>query len=123
MDHFDSSAAPQGAQAIIDHIKGNRLDQAENLYEQLCVDRPEAKAQLIFPVMIAIQRGRAKEAWQLVNAYPEDQYPELRALCLKVMGDPLWYSYAAPLEDHPDRYIRAAMRHLLGRPIEEGTSA
>jgi hypothetical protein len=68
--------------------------------------------------MIAIQRGRVRDAWQLVNGLPEDAYPELKALCLCVMNDPSWHSYAQANEDHRDPYVRQAMRQLLGRPTE-----
>ena len=57
-------------------------------------------------------------AWQVVNGLPEDQNPELKAICLYLLEDPTWHSYAAALEDSSDPYIRRAMFALLGRAEE-----
>lgn len=103
------------SRAVVDSIRGNRLDEAELLLQQLNETFPETRKLLVFPVMIAIQRGRLKEAWQLVNGLPDGESPELKALCLRRLNDPSWYGYADANEDHPDPYVRKAMRNLLGR--------
>ncbi|MFL9874770.1 hypothetical protein [Paraburkholderia megapolitana] len=109
-----TDAASMG-QVVADHIIENRLDEAEALLQELNDAYPETRNKLVFPVMIAIQRGFTNEAWQLVNGLPDDQCPELKALCLRQMNDPSWYGYAESCVDHPDANIRKAMRNLLDR--------
>ncbi|MGH8778326.1 HrpB1 family type III secretion system apparatus protein [Paraburkholderia sp.] len=113
-----TDAASMG-NAIVEHIRENRLDEAEALLQELNEAHPASKDLLVFPVMIAIQRGLLTEAWQLVNGLPDDQCPELKALCLRRLNDPTWYGYAESCVDHPDPYVRKAMRNLLGRSGED----
>lgn len=108
------SNAASLARVIAERIRGNRLDEAEALLEQLNDTWPETRKLLIFPLLIAIQRGQTREAWQLVNGLPDDMYPQLKALCLRRLNDPSWHSYAEAGRDHPDPHIRSAMRNLLG---------
>jgi type III secretion protein HrpB1 len=113
-----TDAASMG-KAVVDSIRDNRLDEAETLLQQLNDTYPHTRNLLVFPVMIAIQRGQATEAWQLVNGLPDDQSPELKALCLRLLKDPSWHGYAEASVDHPDPYVRKAMRNLLGRSEDE----
>jgi hypothetical protein len=107
--------APALAQAIIEHIEANELDEAQALLAQMHEAYPRTREVLVFAVTIALVRGRPHEAWQLVNGLPEDHAPELKAICLKVLGDPSWHGYATAHEDSADPYVRVAMRRLLGR--------
>jgi hypothetical protein len=107
--------APAMAQAIIEHIEANELDQAETLLARMHDAYPQTRDVLVFPVTIALTRGRPHEAWQLVNGLPDDRSPELKAICLKVLEDPSWHGYATAHEDSPDPYVRLAMRRLLER--------
>jgi hypothetical protein len=107
------------AQAVVDAIRENRLDDADTLLEQLYAAYPDAREQLVLPVMIAIQRGQLTDAWQLVNGLPDGQQPELKALCLRLLKDPSWYGYAEAALDSPDVYVQKAMRNLLGRSDED----
>jgi hypothetical protein len=66
--------------------------------------------------MIAIQHGRPHEAWQIVNGLPDDGYPELKALCLRLLNDPSWHGYAQAGLAHSSARVRCAMRNLLGCP-------
>ena len=116
--HHATDAASM-SQIVVDCIVENRLDEAEALLQKLNEAYPETRSQLVFPVMIAIQRGNATEAWQLVNGLPDDQCPELKALCLRRMKDPSWYGYAESCVDHPDPNVRKAMRNLLDRSEAE----
>jgi len=118
MDPLETTDASVMGQALMDYIKAGRLDDAETLMHRLYELYPKAREVLVFPVMIAIQRGRPNDAWQLVNGLPDDQSPELKALCLSVLGDPSWHSYALAHEDSPDPFVRKAMRELLRRPQE-----
>ncbi|MEJ0003137.1 MAG: HrpB1 family type III secretion system apparatus protein [Pararobbsia sp.] len=97
---------------IIECLQRNDADQAEVLLAQMH-ENPDTRDFLIFPVTIALLRGRPHDAWQLVNGLPDDRSPELKALCLKMLGDPSWYGYATAHEDSPDQFVRQAMRKLL----------
>lgn len=103
------------AQAIIEHIEANELDDAETLLADLRAAYPQTRDVLVFDVTIALVRGRAHEAWQLVNGLPDDRSPELKAICLKLLDDPSWHGYASAHEDSADPFVRSAMRRLLGR--------
>ncbi|WP_043201327.1 HrpB1 family type III secretion system apparatus protein [Paraburkholderia acidipaludis] len=102
------------AHTIAGLIRDNQLDEAEEQLRQLNGAYPQARELLVFPVMIAIQRGQAREAWQLVNGTPDEAYPELKALCLRRLGDPSWYGYAEAALESQDPQVRKAMRNLLG---------
>lgn len=106
--------APEMAQAIVDRLREDQPDEAEVVLGQMHDAYPQTRDVLVFPVMIALTRGRPHDAWQLVNGLPEDRSPELKALCLKVLGDPSWHGYATALVDSPNPFVRKAMRELLG---------
>ncbi|MDB5786992.1 MAG: bacterial type secretion family protein [Caballeronia mineralivorans] len=111
------------AREVVARIKTGELDEAEALLALLHGVCPASRDVLAFPVMIAIQRGRPRDAWQLVNGLPDNRCPELKALCLRVLGDPLWHGYAVAHEDSPDPYVRTAMRQLLGQPVVDDDMA
>ncbi|WP_233836516.1 HrpB1 family type III secretion system apparatus protein [Paraburkholderia sp. ZP32-5] len=120
MQANEADNVEQLGQTIVDCIRQDRLDDAETLWERLCNVHPEAGKLLIFPVSIAIRRGRVQDAWQIVNGLHDDDSPGLKALCLHALGDPLWHGYAVADQDHPDPRIRKAMRGLLGLDAEAG---
>ncbi len=113
-----TSEAETVARNMVEALRDNRLDEAQSLLNELNVLKPEVKDFLIFPVLIAIQRGQVREALQLVNDQPEDSCPELKALCLYILEDPSWQGIAESLEDSGDANVRQAMRQLLGRPVD-----
>jgi type III secretion protein HrpB1 len=115
----DGADATTLARAVADLIRAGRIDEAETTLARLHECCPASRDVLAFPVMIALQRGRAHDAWQLVNGLPDDQAPELKALCLRMLGDPLWHGYASAHADSPDPTVRRAMRQLLGQETEE----
>ena len=121
MDLPHTSEAARLGQAVVDAIKADRVDEAETLLQQLHEVHPASRDMPIFPVLMALQRGDVRGAWQVVNGLPEDQNPELKALCLYLLKDPMWHSYAMALVDSPVPHIRKAMLALLGR--EEEVSA
>jgi len=116
---------PAMARAVADAIRENRIDEAESLLNQLCAVYPVPGDLAIFGVVIAIQRGRTREALWALEALPGDAYPELKALCLHVLGEPTWEGRARELEDDgsADPVVRRAMRQLLGRPVEDAATA
>jgi type III secretion protein HrpB1 len=112
--HHLGRNASVAAEGIIECIRDNRLDEAQTRLEQLHDAHPPARELLVLPVALALARGHTHDAWQLVNGLPDDQSPELKAICLKLLGDPTWHGFATAHEDSADPFVRNAMRHLLG---------
>ncbi|QHI99720.1 hypothetical protein GT347_18100 [Xylophilus rhododendri] len=94
-------------------LREHRLDEAEQLFAELGDADSRVKNLRVFPVLLAIQRGRPLDALQFVNSLPGDPCPELRALCLRLLGDPRWQGEAATLLDSSDPEVGKAMRELL----------
>lgn len=101
------------AETFVDLVRDGHLDEAESALQKLNDAYPETVELRIFPAMLAIQRGRVMDALRLVNELPDAQSPELRALCLRLLNDPTWHVFAEASLEHPDPYIRRAMRNLL----------
>jgi DNA-binding SARP family transcriptional activator len=97
----------------VEAIRDNRLDEAEVMLEELNTLDPDTEEHLIFPVLIAIQRGYITEALQYLNGLGEDAHPELKALCLNILGDPTWHYHANTALQSEDSYVREAMEELL----------
>jgi type III secretion protein HrpB1 len=110
------------ATALVEAIRDDRLDEAETMLEELNARSPETQEYLIFPVLIAIQRGYIKEALQYLNEnLEEDAAPELKALCLNILGDPTWHLHAQRGLESDDEHVRLAMRQLLQIEPEAGS--
>jgi len=101
---------------MVETLRADRVDEAEAKYLQLAEADDRIRNMLVFPVLFKIQRGQLFDALRLVDEQPAGRYPELRALCLKLLNDPTWESEATALVDAPDPDIALAMRQLLGRP-------
>lgn len=117
--------------ALVEAITDARLDEAELILDRLNSVDPSTEAYLIFPVIIAIQRGHIAEALQYLNSLEPNTAPELKALCLYILGDPLWHSFAQEALQSDDPHTRQAMRELMqiepeldqtDRPTPEATS-
>lgn len=106
------------ATSLVEAIRDDRLDEAESLLDQLNELDPETEEYLIFPVLIAIQRGYITEALQYLNTLGEDTAPELKALCLNILGDPTWHYHAQSCLESDDLHVRKAMRALLQMELE-----
>lgn len=103
------------AREVADAIRQGRLDDAEARLEELHALDPATQDLLVFPTMIAIGRGRVREALQHIYTLDDDRCPELKALCLNLVGDPLWEGEArALLDTSPHPHVRRAMQQLLG---------
>ena len=110
------------ATALVEAIRDDRLDEAETMLEELNAMAPETQEYLICPVLIAIQRGYIKEALQYLNEHlEEDAAPELKALCLNILGDPTWHMHAQRGLESEDEHVRLAMRQLLQIEPEAGS--
>jgi predicted Zn-dependent protease len=113
-EETSDAAIAELATALVEAIRDDRLDEAETMLEELNARSPETQEYLIFPVLIAIQRGYIKEALQYLNEHlEEDAAPELKALCLNILGDPTWHYHARQGLDSEDAHVRKAMRELL----------
>ena len=104
---------------LAETIKSNELDEAEAMLQDLQADHPEPDDLVVFSVIIAVQRGRTREMLRSLEEQPEDKFPELRALCLYMLGEPTWHGVAMSLEDSDDPYVRRSMQQMLGRPVED----
>lgn len=107
------------SQAMVEAMRDNRVDEAEAMFKLLCELDPSCEDLLIFPALIAIQRGQILAALQHINGLPEDRCPEIKALCLNLLGDPLWHGLAMSLVDSTEPYVRKAMRQLLCMPLQD----
>lgn len=97
-------------------LRDDRIDEAQALWEQLCSAFPQARAFVVFPVLISIQRGRIQEALYMIEESKDFPSPDLKALCLYLLHDASWHGYATDLaESSPEPYVRQAMLRLLGR--------
>jgi len=106
------------AKQLVQAIRDGEIDQAEAVLEDLrpLVANPDDL--LVFPVLIAIQRGQVVQAFQYLSTLGEDKGLELKALCLSMMGDPAWQGVAQQALESPDVYVRRAMQQLSGQPVE-----
>lgn len=116
--HAEDSEFAVLARAMVAELQEDRVDEAELMYARLCILDPRAEDVLIFPALFAIQRGQVLQALQHINQLPAERCPELRVLCLNVLGDPIWHSEATALLDSPKIAVRQSMRQLLGMPAE-----
>lgn len=124
LDDLDHHAHPtlELARNLVEAIQDNRLDEAERLLEELTLLEPGTKEHLVFPVLISIQRGYVKEALLYINGLEPDACPELKAVCMNILGDPLWQAQAESCLDSPDAHVRKAMRQMLMLEPEEALS-
>ena len=113
-DAREAVDVPTLAAAMVDALREGELDVAESMLDELHAADPQTKDLLVFPVIIRIQRGQIREALQLVLEAGQDRFPELKALCLQLLGDPSWYGEAMALIDGDDVTVRRAMRELMG---------
>jgi predicted Zn-dependent protease len=120
MSNVNEEVAAQ-TREVADAIRQGRLDEAEAALEALYARYPATEELLVFPIMIAIQRGMVREALQHIYTLGDDRCPELKALCLNLVGDPVWEGEARALVDNsPHPHVRRAMQQLLGQvPYED----
>ncbi|AVS92496.1 hypothetical protein C8246_12655 [Paracidovorax avenae] len=125
MDETQLPDDPVAALAVrlVEALRDDRLDEAETLLDEMNAMSPETEEHLIFPVLIAIQRGYITEALQYLNTLGEDTAPELKALCLNILGDPTWHYHAQQCLESDDPHVRKAMRQLLEMEPEDEPAA
>jgi type III secretion protein HrpB1 len=90
---------------------------AENAYSELTGQwglDPDSDEMLPSRVMIGIFDNRLLEMLQMLNGLGEDRAPDLKAICLQMLGDPLVEGIAERVEEtSEDPDIRRSMRSLL----------
>lgn len=110
------------ANAMLHAFQADDLDRAERELETLADTTgrgPDDPDVLFFRVVIAIQRGQAREALQYLGGLGEDAPPELRVLCLYSMQDPYWEGLAREVaETTTEESTRVAMTRMLERYAE-----
>lgn len=111
----ESERARELLLGVIDAIKSGSLALAAARLQEVNATADTARVCMILQVLIFIGSGRSLEALHHVNAADANDYPELRALCLFVLGDPSWEGLANSMRDSDNRYVRAAMQVLLCR--------
>jgi hypothetical protein len=102
------------------HALGDeQLDHAQAQLDQLIevtglsADHPDI---LLFSVIIQIQRGQGLDALRYLTGLDENYCPDVRALCMYFLQDPLWESLATELADNdPRAHVRESMALLIGR--------
>lgn len=111
------------AHAMVEAIRDGRLDEAEALLEALKPLVPDPDDFLVFPVVIAIQRGQLVEALHFLGGFDDDKAAVLKALCLSIIGEPSWQGLATQALNSPDPYVRRAARQLCSLPAEDDAPA
>jgi hypothetical protein len=108
--------------SMVQALCAGRLEEAEHKLAEVgeaCGRSPDDENILVFRVLIAVQKGAALEALCYLNNLEHDPRPELRALCMNRLGDPLWQGLASELaESSPKPRVRDAMNVLLGRAAQ-----
>lgn len=108
------------AQQLAEAMAARQYAEATTLWSQLTAELPSLQGNPTVPVVIALRDGRPNDALHLLTSYPDDQWLQLRAMCLHAIGDPLWEGYARAAEQSDDQFVRDAMGHLLRKPEEQG---
>ena len=73
----------------------------------------------VYPLIIAMQRNQVIDAYRKLREVGDDYHPELQAICLHYMDDPIWEGLAETTAAHStDPEIQKSMQTLLGRSAE-----
>ena len=97
-----------------DAFAERRTDDVGRLIEELAILDPGSVNDPLPRVFWLVQGGRVREALQFLNDIGgEDAWPELRAVCLRNLGDPSWQGLAQALLENGTPVVRQAMAQLL----------
>jgi len=102
--------------AMMQALHDDDLDAASRELETirtLTGRKPDDPDLLFFAVVIAIQRGQARDALQYLNELGPDCHPELRAMCLYSLQDPVWEGLAREVEEGGDPVAARGMAWML----------
>jgi type III secretion protein HrpB1 len=103
---------------IFAYARAGHLHEAQMMLDHLHAAHPATRDMPAVQVLLALRRRQPLDAWQVVNGLPDEQCPELKALCLKILNDPAWQGYAVAHEDSSDLHVRRMMKRLLGKADE-----
>jgi type III secretion protein HrpB1 len=96
-------------------IREERLDDAQRLLGELAAIDADVAARPFYSTMLSLARGDAVGALRALQDGGEE-VDELRAICLRAMGDPTWEGLAESVaQTCNDPSTRAAMLSLLER--------
>lgn len=109
----DQESIPDLLDRLALALQKQSLHEATDLLDTLHKRNPELKEMRVFPVLIEIQRGNVFGALQILNEGDENADPELRAICLRLLNDPMWHSYAMKAMETGDESVCQGMRTLL----------
>ena len=115
-----SSTTREEVRQLADTLRGaladGRIGDAESTWNLLQDAGDLAPESQSVPALILLAQGDTLAALQRLNELPGDLCPQLRVLCLRMLGDPSWHGEALALEDHPNPEIQSAVRRLLDDP-------
>ena len=109
------------ASAMMRALRENQLDLASCELESLrCLTGRglEDADVLFFRILIAIQRGQAREALQYLSELGEGSHPELRVLCLYSLQDPYWEGLAREHAGFRSVWTEGARTGMDHRPAD-----
>ena len=95
--------------------RDGRTADAAALAQLLHESAPGSRESLTVKVGDFLNRGEYLDALYCVNSPEGEAFPELKAVCLYLLDDPLWEGIATSLEDSDDPHVSTAMRQLLGK--------
>ncbi|MDN7598673.1 HrpB1 family type III secretion system apparatus protein [Burkholderia gladioli] len=90
-----------------------REAEAEALLQQLHAEAPASRESLTLRLSACIERGDYLDALHLASSAEGERFPELKALALYFLDDPLWRGIAQVLADDANPHVATAMRKLL----------
>ncbi|HEX8956727.1 MAG TPA: HrpB1 family type III secretion system apparatus protein [Burkholderiaceae bacterium] len=108
------------ANAMMSALQANDLEGAACNLESLRVltgRAPDDADVLLFRVLIAVQRGQAREALHYLNDLGEE-HPELRALCLYSLREPYWEGLARRVAEDPAASQRPGAAYAMQRMLD-----
>lgn len=101
-------------------IREERPDDAQQALAELAELDAGVASRPVYTTMLAIARGDAVGALRALQTGGE-AVDELRAICLRAIGDPTWEGLAELIaRESDDPSTRAAMYSLLGREVSAG---
>jgi type III secretion protein HrpB1 len=101
-------------------IREERPDDAQQALAELAELDAGVASRPVYTTMLAIARGDAVGALRALQTGGE-AVDELRAICLRAIGDPTWEGLAESIaRESDDPSTRAAMYSLLGREVSAG---
>ncbi|HEV3106622.1 MAG TPA: HrpB1 family type III secretion system apparatus protein [Trinickia sp.] len=100
-------------------LREGRTADADALTQLLHESAPASRESLTLKVAAFIESGQYLDALHCANSLEGESFPELKAISLYFLKDPLWEGIATSLEDDDHPCVRNAMRTLLDKALSE----